>query len=361
VAFLDEDDPFSPDQTEVADRRPGPPDRDRQILVRRLIAVVAGIAIVVLLVLGVKGCLDARKERAFENYSRDLNALASESQQLSAELFDSSNGLFENPGNLTPLEFEAQIKNLRSQAEGLVTRAQGLDAPGELKPAQADLVLAFELRRDGLAAISNEISTAFADEGREEALANIAEDMQYFVASDVLYRRARAEIEDVSADECPKCNDVPESQFLPDITWLDESTVAEALGQVSGQTTKATAGVHGLGLVTGGVTLKPGDVTLTPDGTVTATASDSESLDVQVENQGDSEETGVTVTVEIDGSEAGTGTIDTISAGEIATANVPLDPAPQSGDTADIHVSVEPVLGEQVADNNEADYTVTFE
>ena len=358
MAFLDEDDPFSPDQTEAPDRRPGPPDRDRQILVRRLIAVVAGILIVVLLVLGVKGCLDARKERQFENYSSDLNALASESQQLSAELFDPADGLFENPGNLTPLEFEAQVKNLRSQAEGLVTRAQGLDAPGELKPAQADLVLAFELRRDGLAAISNEIGTAFADEGREEALASIAEDMQYFIASDVLYRRARAEIEDVSADECPKCNDVPESQFLPDISWLDESTVAESLGQVSGQT-KATSGVHGLGLVTGGVTL--GDTTLTPDATVTAAASDSASLDVQVENQGDSEETGITVNVEIDGSEAGTGTIDTIAPGEIATAKVPLDPAPQSGDTADIHVSVEPVLGEQVADNNEADYTVTVE
>jgi hypothetical protein len=360
VAFLDEDDPFSPDQTAAPDRRPGPPDRDRQIMVRRLIAVVAGILIVILLVLGVKGCLDARKERAFENYASDLNALASESQQLSAELFDPSNGLFENPGNLTPLEFEAQIKNLRSQAEGLVTRAQGLDTPGELKPAQADLVLAFELRRDGLAAISNEIGTAFADEGREEAIANIAEDMQDFVASDVLYRRARAEIENVSADECPKCNDVPESQFLPDISWLDDATVAEALGQVSGQT-QATSGIHGLGLVTGGVTLQPGDVTLTPDTTVTASASDAESLDVQVENQGDSEETDVAVSVEIGGSEAGTGTIDKISPGEIATASVTLDPAPQGGDTADIHVSVEPVLGEQVADNNEADYKVTFE
>ena len=90
MAFLDEDDPSSPDQTDAAGRRPGPPDRDRQILVRRLIAVVRRALIVVLLVLGVKGCLDARKDRAFENYGRDLNALASESQQLSAELFDTA-------------------------------------------------------------------------------------------------------------------------------------------------------------------------------------------------------------------------------------------------------------------------------
>jgi hypothetical protein len=360
LAFLDEDDPFSPDSPEPPDRRLGPPDRDRQILVRRLIAVAAGIIFLILIVLGVKGCLDARKERAFENYVSDLSALASESQQLSAGLFDSSNGLFENPGDLTPLEFEAQIKNYRSQAEGLVTRAQGLDAPTELKPAQADLVLAYELRRDGLAAISDEIGTALGDEGREEAIAAIAVDMQYFVASDVLYRRARAQIEDVTADQCPKCGDVPESQFLPDITWLDEATVAESLGQISGQA-KASPGVHGLGLVTGGVVAQPGDVTLSLDTPNTVTASGSPSLDIQVENQGDSEESDVNVSVEIDGSEAGTGTIDTIAAGEIATVNVPLDPAPQAGDQVTLHVAVEPVLGEQVADNNEADYEVTFE
>jgi hypothetical protein len=40
---------------------------------------------------------------------------------------------------------------------------------------------------------------------------------------------------------------------------------------------------------------------------------------------------------------------------------VPLDPAPSKGDEVTIEVFVEPVLGEQVADNNEATYEVTFE
>jgi len=359
LAFLDEDDPFSPHTTEPPDRL-GPPDHDRQILLRRLIAVAFGILIVILIVLGVRGCLNARKERAFENYVNDLNALVSESQQLSAELFetDGSDGIFDNPGNLSPLEFESRIKAARGSAEGLVDRAQGLDSPGELKPAQADVVLAFQLRRDGLSAISDQIGTALGDEGSTEATAAIALDMQYFVASDVLYRRAQSEIQSVIADQCPDCGDVSESQFLPDITWLDETTVASSLGQITGAA-KPTAGVHGLGLVTtGGVILQPGDVTLTPDTPVTA--SKAESLDVQVENQGDSEESAVDVTVDIDGEEVGTGTIDQIAAGEVATVNIPLDPAPAPGDSVDLHVVVEPVPGEQVEDNNEGTFPVTI-
>lgn len=354
MAFLEEDDPFAPDATEPPDRF-GPPDRDRQILVRRLIAVAIGLGILVLIVLGVRGCLNARKERKFENYVSDLSALASEQQQLSQTFFDR----LDDPQNLSPLQFEAEIKNDRSSAEGLVSRAQGLDAPGELKSAQANLVLAFELWRDGLTAIAGQIGTALGEEGSEDAIAEIAQDMQYFVAGDVLYRRARAQIEDEVADQCPDCGDVPEAEFLPEIDWLDETTVAEALGQVSGAA-KPTAGVHGLGLVTsGGVVLQPGDVALTLD--TPTTASQAESLDVQVENQGDSEESGVEVTVEADGDEIGTGTIDKIAAGEVATVNIPLDPAPASGESVDLDVTVQPVPGEQVADNNEGTFPVTIE
>ena len=38
------------------------------------------------------------------------------------------------------------------------------------------------------------------------------------------------------ADAGPKCSDeAPQSQFLPDIDWLDETTVAEALAPISGE------------------------------------------------------------------------------------------------------------------------------
>jgi hypothetical protein len=354
LSFLDEDDPYASAATEPPDRL-GPPDRDRQILVRRLIAVAAGLLVLVLLILGVRGCLDARKEREFENFVSDLNSLVAESQQLSEGFFARLN----DPENLSELEFEAEVKADRGAAEGLVDRAQNLTAPGELKPAQADLVLAFELRRDGLTAISDEIGTALGDEGSTEAQAAIAEDMQYFMASDVLYRRAKQEIDTVLAEQGIR-GEAPQSQFLPDIDWLDASTVTEALAPITGDT-KPSSGVHGLGLVVGGTVLQPGDVALTEGTVVTASAEGDLSLEVQVENQGDSTESGVVVTAQVDGSDAGEATIDTIDAGEIATAEIPLDFTPSPGDTATIDVSVTPVPGEEVQDNNEASFEVTFE
>ena len=354
MSFLDEDDPYASAATEPPDRL-GPPDHDRQILVRRLIAVAAGLLVVILLILGVRGCLDARKEREYENFVSDLNSLVAESQQLSEGFFARLN----DPENLSELEFEAEVKADRGAAEGLVDRAQSLQAPGELKPAQADLVLAFELRRDGLTAISDEIGTALGDEGSEEAIAAIAEDMQYFVASDVLYRRAKDEIDTVLAEQEIR-GEAPQSEFLPEIDWLDSTAVTEALAPITGDT-KPTSGVHGLGLVVGGTVLQPGDIALTEGTPVTGSAEGDLSLEVQVENQGDSTESDVLVTTQVDGSDAGEATIDTIDAGSIETAEVPLDFTPSSGDTVTIDVSVTPVPGEEVADNNEASFEVTFE
>jgi hypothetical protein len=353
LAFLEEDDPFA---TEPAERRLGPPDRERQVRLRRLIAVVVGVLLVVLIVLGVRSCLDARQERQFENYVRDLNSLTSESQQLSEGFF----ARLDDPENLSELNFEAEVKADRGAAEGLVSRAQNLDAPGELSAAQADVVLAFELRRDGLAAISDQIGTALGDEGSEEATAAIAEDMQYFVAGDVLYRRAQEQINAVLAEQEIR-GEAPASVFLPEIDWLDETTVAEALAQITGESVAGGGGgIHGLGLVTtGGVIAQPGDVALTADTPVTV--SGLESLEVQVENQGESEESDIEVTVEADGDEVGAGTIDSVAAGEIETVEIPLDPAPAPGETVDLEVFVAPVPGEEVADNNEATFPVTVE
>ena len=83
MAFLDDDDPLEP---EDQSRRYGAP-RQRPFLARRLVGLLMIAGFIVLVVLGFSGCLDARKERAFENYARDLASIATESQQLSEEFF----------------------------------------------------------------------------------------------------------------------------------------------------------------------------------------------------------------------------------------------------------------------------------
>ena len=128
VAFLDEDD-LQPAGSGSGPRR-GAPERQRQLMTRRVIAVGIGVLIVILLLLGVKGCLNARKERGFENYVSDLSSIATQSNQLSSEFF----ARLENPPkNADELSLEAQIASDRGTAEALLQRVENLDTPDELE------------------------------------------------------------------------------------------------------------------------------------------------------------------------------------------------------------------------------------
>jgi hypothetical protein len=362
LEFLDE--PFSSGGSAPRRRsppppggRPPPPDRHQQIVVRRAVAVAAGILILLLLVLGVRGCLNARQERAYENYVSDLSSIAAETQNLSQQFSDR----LADPGNLSDLQFEAEIKADRGAAEGLLDRAESLGAPDELAEAQDLIVLSYELRRDGLAVISDTIASALGDEGSGQAIAQIAREMRTFVASDVLYARAVAQIQAVLQDQeivVPEGEPIA-TQFLPaEPNWLDPEVVTDSLGGISGNGA-ATPGVHGLGL--GAVTLLPTGAALDDGATVTA-AADGAEVEVEVENQGDSDESDVTVSYELSDGEPSSGEeqIETIAAGEIATVNIPIEPTPSPG-TAELTVTAEPVPGEEIEDNNSLTVSVTFE
>lgn len=195
-----------------------------------MIAVGVGLLIVILLVLGVRGCLNARKTRSFENYVADLTALTADSGSLSKSFF----GRMEDPGTLTPLQFENDVKADRGVAEGLFDRVRNLSTPDQLADAQNLIELAFQLRRDALAVISDEIATAFARAGSDQADAAIAAQMKTLLASDVLYGRATVLIEQTLKNEEINAT-VPESFFLPvPPNWLAIGTIKDALGQVAG-------------------------------------------------------------------------------------------------------------------------------
>ena len=115
-------------------------------MARRLGAVVAGILILVLLVLGIRGCLNARKERAFRKLrSRPQHARPA----VAARSARGSSALLRPCAR--PAAGETDIRADRSAADGVVSRAESLDPPGELSNAQDDVVEAFQLRADGLA------------------------------------------------------------------------------------------------------------------------------------------------------------------------------------------------------------------
>ncbi|HEX6117445.1 MAG TPA: CARDB domain-containing protein [Solirubrobacterales bacterium] len=328
-------------------------------MVRRAVAAGVGVLILILLVLGVRGCLNARKERSFENYVSDLSSIAAETQNLSQQFFKR----LQDPGGLSALEFEAEVKADRGAMEGLLDRAEGLDAPDELAEAQDLIVLSYELRRDALAAISELLPVALGDSGADKAIQGIAEEMRTFLASDVLYTKGQEQIEEeLTAQEIaydPETEPIS-TQFLPaEPNWLDPDEVSGALGGASSTSDEdAAPGLHGLGLVEGGVILQPTGAALA-DGVPVTAAADGAELEIQVENQGDNDESDVVVSYELQGGGSGEETIDEIAAGEIATVNVPVEAA--AGDTGELTVSVEPVPGEEIEENNTLTTEVTFE
>jgi hypothetical protein len=353
VAFLDED--------ELQPAGPGGPrrsgsERQRQLMLRRVIALVVGVLLIILLLLAVRGCLNARKERGLESYVTDLETIVAQSNQLSTGFFTR----LEDPeANADSLELEAQIASDRGTAEGLLQRVEGLDAPDELAEPQGELALAFELRRDALAGIAEDIPTALASEGRDEALEGIAADMRAFLASDVLFARSRAEILSVLEDEGVTA-EIQESVFLPDVEpWLDTLQLATVLSQFASDA-GATEGIHGLALLS--TTINKTPLTAGAENTVSL-GDGAPQIKIEVENQGDQEENEVIVSYSLTGglvSLEGEGEIPTLDAGGFEELTLGLEEAPETDVPLTLEVEVLPVPGEESADNNAATYTVTF-
>jgi hypothetical protein len=335
-------------------RRPRPPRRPerQQILLRRALALGAGLLILILIVLGVRGCLNARKHRALSDYARNVTQIVDETDQTSKSFF----GKLADPGTLSVTEFVAEVNADRSAMDNYQSRIDSLDTPGDMGNAQRSLELVYELRGSAMTEIAAQMSTALGDVGAQKATAAITAQMAKLMAGDVVYAAvARPEIDGVLADNGIEGDDVPKSVFLPEgTTWLDESAVSSALGSVSGASGEPTSGVHGLGLLGTSVN----GTELTPEGTTSVVAEETPEVEVEVQNQGESTENGVTVSVTVNG-ETLQQDINSIEAGATETVTIPLTPAPKGEVT--LEVEAEPVPGEEVSENNEASYTVVFE
>lgn len=357
MAFLDDDELLP---AEGSDARRYGAERQRQILVRRMIALGIGVLLFILLALGVKSCLNERKERGFENYVSDLKSIIEASNQTAANFFER---LQSPPEGFGQTELEAAVSSDRNTATGLLERVEGLSTPGELEGAEEDLRLAFELRRDALEGIAAAIPKALGETDRGDGIGQIAGHMRTLLASDVLYERARSEVDSVLAEEGIAEN-VPESRFVPEPVEasLDELALSATLSQfaIDAGTVK---GVHGLELVS--TTVSPGGVVLTPgaENTVTLDGKDP-SFEVEVLNGGNSEERDVPVSFRL----SGTGTsieaeapLASVDPGGTDTVTIELDEPPDVGVALSLEITVQFVPGEAIFDNNTQSYTITFE
>jgi len=336
-------------------RRGRPPRRPerQQILIRRGLALGAGLLVLILIALGVRGCLNARKHRALSDYAGSVSQIVEETQRTSKRFF----GKLSDPGKLSVTEFVAEVNADRSAMDNYVSRIDSLDTPGDMSSAQDALELVYELRGAAMTRIADRMSTALGDVGSKKATEAITRQMGVLAASDVLYAEiAKPEIDGVLADNGIEGDDVPKSEFVPDGTkWLDEGEVSSALGSVSGSSGgAATPGVHGLGLLGASIN----GTELSSEETTSVSAEETPEVEVRVQNQGESTENGITVSVTVNGNTL-TGEINSIEAGAEESATIPLTPAPRG--KATLEVEAEPVPGEEISENNEASYTVVFE
>jgi hypothetical protein len=334
-------------------------------MVRRTIAIAAGLLLLVLLVLGFRGCLNARKENAIKDYVSESSELIDQSKLEGNQLFELLRG---SGDQNTAVDAANVVNGLRSESATVVDRANDLDVPDEMASAQDNLLDALELRRDGLAAVANALPGALADEERRESTADIAQMMQVFLASDVIlkYRFRPNVIETLEEEDLTGEVSVPrpgELEFVPDVQWADPDFVADQVsglrGEGGGADEPAAPGLHGNGL--GTVTL--GGVALVPGASATVPLADDPAFEVQVVNQGENNETDVNVKVTVgEGNDAIIleEQVPEIAVGEQQTVTIPLGEQPPTGENVPVEVEVEPVPGEEMTDNNVAEFTVIF-
>jgi hypothetical protein len=355
LAFLDEeqDDLVVAEEPERPRRRVGGPQRRRQqYLVRRLIGVGVGLAFLILIVIGVRGCLEARSHRALQSYDSDIATIMQQSEQSGKDFFQ----VLTTPSSTDPLQVKNQILAQRDASNTLLDRAQNTSTPSQMHDAQSAVEQTLTLRSNALTAIAANVTQATARAQTANAITTISNAMGSLYASDVLWKQLGAPgIEKVLKDEGVDGQPLPPGNFMPAnaTDYLDQTTLVTKLNTITG-TTPTTGGVHGLSLdstTIGGTTLSASSTTTVP--------SDAQEIDIAVTNSGDSDETGISVTVQLGGSSL-TGQLQSLSAGAQGTIKIPLTTKPTPGTDTSVEVAVTPVPGEQVAANNTATYPVIF-
>ena len=329
-------------------------------MLRRTIALVGGVVLLILFVLLVRGCLNTRKENAIKDYGNDSAELLRESKEDGDQLFN----LLEGKGGTD--QATAIINTLngyRTSSSNRVDRADALDVPGDLNGAQDNLLEVLQLRAQGLADITDALQVALGDQNRRQGSDDVAKQMQIFLASDIVDTQLfRRKLFEVLRDQGLPAPNLPKAGFVPDIQWLQPDFVADqvnALRTGTGGGGSAAPGLHGNGIA--GVTL--GGTALAPGGSASVQLAGDLSFQIQVQNQGENTETDVVVTVTVgDGGDADTQeeTIPTIAAGELKTVTIPLSRQPPTGQNVPIKVEVKPVPGEQKTDNNTQTSSVIF-
>jgi len=335
---------------------------DRTLLVRRAVAGVGGLVLVLLIGLIVRGYLNGKRDAALRSYNQKVATIASDEAQISAPLFK----VLTDAATTGQPRVGDDVNSYRVQAQLEASNARGLSVPNQMAGAQQNLLLALDLRAEALAAIANNVPSALGTDSAAKATATIAAEMEAFLASDVIYaERVAPLISQTLAAQHITDQTVATSRFLPDLGWLAPQIVTQRILGNSGGTTPTGApkpGTHGhamLFVAVGGTTLPQNSTTVKQ---IKLTPAPTFTLDVA--NQGENDETGVVVQLKIEGA-AGTKalvTSKTVNTKAMTDTKVMLGLTgiPPVGVTVKLVAEVKPVAGESDKTNNTLTYLANF-
>ncbi len=328
-------------------------------MVRRRVAAGVAVVLLIIIVLVINGCLKSQKQQSLKDYNRHVGEIAQEYEtQVATPLFTALTGA----GGKSALDVEVQINNLRGEAQKLDSRAQGLSVPGEMVGAQRALLLALGLRLEGITKIAAELPAALGGQSKQVA-PKIAGAMETFLASDVIYSQRVVPLIEQELSANGITASTPGARFLPNLGWLETSTVlARLTGQAStgSSTTAAAPGHHGS--VLKGVSV--GATALEPEPALNhISGGGNPTFTVSVEDDGEFTETGVTVELAVTAggkTTTETGVISQTEPGKTAKVNIAVTGIPLSA-AASITAAVKPVPGETNHEGTKNTYLAVFE
>jgi hypothetical protein len=325
------------------------------------VAIAAFVVLLILVVLGVQSCESSQRVSALKDYNNNVAAVAQSSNQTGQRFFALLSGA---QGSSNAAGLQSQINTTRVQAQHQLDRARGFSVPDEVKDGQQNLVLALQMRRDGIANIAQDIQPALSSSGNQSAVNTIAAEMARFYASDVVYK-SYALTELASALNAAGISvggsngeQMTSGQFLPDLQWLTPAYVASQLHVATPTSNvKAAPGIHGHKMDSCSV----GGTTLDTGSTNTIPRSPAPTFTCSFTNDGQDPETNVRVKVSVGGtSVSGETVVPQDTPGQQSTAQITLSSAPAAG-TYQVAATVEKVPGETSTTHNTLTFPISFQ
>ena len=320
--------------------------------------VVFAILVIVLLAVWVQGCAGDDTDTVYGNYMADMGAVGRDSQKIGNDLAT----LLTTPG-LTQNELETRLGGLIQQQQLDVTRAQDIDPPGPLTPANASAIQALNLRVSGLQGLLDTFRTTKDSDDATAAGEQLSTQGQRLEASDVVWRDLfQGAATETMASEGVEDVKAPVSVFVQNPDLYTARSMSSIWQRVHGASTGGTSpGAHGSALAF--TKVQPANIQLSTTNETRIDISTDLSFEVGVQNSGENQEVGVKVTLTIPAQPTPivkNGTIDVIDPGEMKVVTFSDFPDFPFGEDVTVQVSVKPVAGETNTGNNSAEYPVVF-